>query len=47
MIDQSIIIVTPPDDVVLDAVRILGVNLDHNHTGMISDGLKELEFSED
>lgn len=46
MIDQSIIVVTPPDDIVLDAVRILGVNLDHNHTGVISDGLKELEFSD-
>lgn len=46
MIDQSIIIVTPPDDITLDAIRILGVNLDHNHTNILSDGLKELDFSD-
>lgn len=41
----SVIVVTPPDDILSDAVRVLCVNLDQSQTKLISDCLRDLEFS--
>ena len=39
---EKIILVTPPDDIYLDANRLLLVNLEPDHTQFISDALNKL-----
>ena len=39
---NSVIVVTPPDDTLLDGVRIALVDLSPNQTQIISDSLKEI-----
>lgn len=42
---NSAIVVTPPDDTLLDGVRILLVDLSPEQTQIISDSLKELDYT--
>lgn len=39
---DKVIIVTPPDDILIDGVRILLVDLDNSQTQLISDALNQL-----
>lgn len=41
----SVIVITPPDDILSDSLRILCINLTQNQTKLVSDCLKEIDFS--
>lgn len=43
LMTDRVILVTPPDDVLVDGLRILLVDLHHDHTQLISQTLAQLE----
>ena len=44
--NSSAFVITPPDDILVDATRILLVDLDSNQTQLISDALKQIDYQE-
>jgi len=44
--NSSAFVITPPDDILVDATRILLVDLDNGQTQLISDALKQIDYQE-
>lgn len=43
---DRILLVTPPDDINLDGLRILLVDLDHTQSNIVSEALKNISFNQ-
>jgi hypothetical protein len=45
MTASSAIIITPPDDVLLDCVRLLCIDLDHNQSQLVSSSITDIDYT--